>query len=88
MSAGGGSGHNLSNLLRNSRRQVREAYDGWRESDKESQGIKIKPISKEVLEEIRNKLKRQQNSIFLKRLVACVIIISVVIVIIFYNNIQ
>ena len=87
MSLGGGSGHNLSNLLRNSRRQVREAYDGWRESDKESQGIKVEAVSEEVLEEIRNKLKRQQSSIFLKRLAACFLILCALIAFIFYNKI-
>ncbi|RZS98913.1 hypothetical protein [Aquimarina brevivitae] len=74
MSAGGGSGHNLSNLLRNSRRQKREAYDGWRASDKESQGIKKEPVSDELLQEIRHKLRKQRSTLFLKRLVACIII--------------
>ena len=87
MSLGGGSGHNLSNLLRNSKRQVREAYAGWRESDKESQGIKVEAVSEEVLEEIRNKLKRQKSSIFLKRLAACVLLICALIAFIFYNKI-
>ncbi|MHA7055937.1 hypothetical protein ACWGOQ_0001860 [Aquimarina sp. M1] len=56
----GGYGHNLSNLLKNSRRKERKAYDGWKESDSESKGIKTVPVSEEVLVEIRQKIKQQQ----------------------------
>ncbi len=70
MGVGGGSGHNLSNLLKNSRRKERKAYDGWRESDKKSKGIKTVPVSKEALLEIRDALKKQRKTLFMKRLIA------------------
>ncbi|MBQ4818745.1 hypothetical protein [Aquimarina sp. MMG016] len=65
----GGYGHNLSNLLKNSRRKERKAYDGWTESDEESQGIKVEPVSEELLQGIRNKLKMQRQALFIRRLI-------------------
>lgn len=56
---GGAIAATLTSLKNNSRRSQRKAYDGWRESDKESQGIKIEPVSEEVLQEIRIKLKNR-----------------------------
>ncbi|AXT61255.1 hypothetical protein D1816_13165 [Aquimarina sp. AD10] len=75
----GGYGHNLSNLLKNSRRKERKAYDGWTESDEESHGIKVESVSEEKLQEIRDKLKKQRQSLFRKRLIGfCIVIISII----------
>ncbi|WP_271782799.1 hypothetical protein [Aquimarina algiphila] len=35
----------ITAIKNNNRRKKREAYDGWTESDKESQGIKVEPVS-------------------------------------------
>lgn len=83
----GGYGHNLSNLLKNSRRKERKAYDGWAESDKESLGIKVEPISEQQLQEIRDKLKRQRKSLFWKRCIIYGIVIIFIIGLIFYPHI-
>ncbi|MAQ75327.1 MAG: hypothetical protein CL613_03210 [Aquimarina sp.] len=51
----------IHSLRNNSRRSKREAFDGWSPSDKESQGIKIEPVSEEVLQQIRDKLEKQKK---------------------------
>lgn len=80
----GGYGHNLSNLLKNSRRKERKAYDGWTESDSESQGIKIEDISEEQLQQIRNNLKKERKALFKKRLIAFIMCVCLIIALIIY----
>ncbi len=45
----------------NDRRTKREAFKGWSSANSESQGIKKEPVSKEVLQQIRNRAKKQQQ---------------------------
>ncbi len=47
----------IASIRFNDRRSKREAFEGWTPSNKESKGIKIEPVSEEVLQEIRNRLK-------------------------------
>ncbi|WP_299219473.1 hypothetical protein [uncultured Aquimarina sp.] len=82
----GGYGHNLSNLLKNSRRQERKAYDGWTESDEESQGIKVEPVSEETLKEIRDKLRKQRQGLFKRRLIGFGILIGFIVTMIVYST--
>ena len=63
----------IHSLRNNSRRSKREAFDGWSPSDKESQGIKIEPVSDQVLQEIRDKLKRQNHITNIKSIIAIVV---------------
>ena len=57
----GGAQGMITSLKNNSRRNKREIFDGWTRSDKESQGIKVEPVSEEVLDHIRNKIQLQQK---------------------------
>ncbi|WP_298314211.1 hypothetical protein [uncultured Aquimarina sp.] len=57
----GGAQGMITSLKNNSRRNKREAFDGWTSSDKESNGIKIEPVSEEILTEIRNKIQKQNR---------------------------
>lgn len=82
----GGYGHNLSNLLKNSRRKERKAYDGWTESDEESKGIKVEPISEEQLQEIRDKLNHQKRRLFKRRLIGFGLVIGLIITLIIYRT--
>ncbi|WP_298541732.1 hypothetical protein [uncultured Aquimarina sp.] len=82
----GGYGHNLSNLLKNSRRQERKAYDGWTESDEESQGVKIEPVSEEILQEIRDKLKKQRHGLLKRRFIGFGLVISFILAVIVYST--
>jgi len=61
MGFGGATAAMITSLKNNSRRNKREAFDGWTSSDKESQGIKVEPVSEEVLEEIRTKIQKQNR---------------------------
>ncbi|WP_299256056.1 hypothetical protein [uncultured Aquimarina sp.] len=55
------SGMNIS-MKNNNRRVTREAFSHISgESDEKSQGIKVEPVSEEVLMEIRQKMKQQQK---------------------------
>lgn len=83
----GGYGHNLSNLLKNSRRKERKAYDGWMESDEDSQGIKVETVSEKTLQEIRDKLKKQRQALFRRRLIGFGLIMLLVVGIIVYTSI-
>ncbi len=67
----------VASIKFNNRRSKREAFDGWTTSDKESQGIKIEPVSEEVLKQIRKKMKTQNRISTIKNVV--VISISVMI---------
>ncbi len=48
MGFGGVSGMIIS-LKNNNRRHKHKAFDGWTSSDKTSKGIKVTPVSKELL---------------------------------------
>ncbi|WP_299312381.1 hypothetical protein [uncultured Aquimarina sp.] len=61
MGFGGATAAMITSLKNNSRRNRREAFDGWTSSDKESQGIKVEPVSEEVLKEIRTKIQKQNR---------------------------
>ncbi len=69
----------ITSLKNNSRRNKREAYDGWTTSDKESQGVKVVPVSEKALEEIRNKIQRQNQKTTIKSRI--LIIVSIIITI-------
>ncbi len=70
MGFGGATAAMITSLKNNSRRNKREVFDGWTTSDKESQGVKIEPISEDALTKIRDKLKRQRKTVFHKNLIA------------------
>ncbi|WP_299432562.1 hypothetical protein [uncultured Aquimarina sp.] len=57
----GGAQGMITSLKNNSRRNKREAFDGWTSSDKESNGIKTEPVSEEILIEIRKKIQKQNR---------------------------
>ncbi len=61
MGFGGSTAAMITSLKNNSRRNKREAFEGWTTSDNESTGIKIAPVSEEQLQEIRDKLKRERK---------------------------
>ncbi|TSE09728.1 hypothetical protein [Aquimarina algiphila] len=63
----------ITAIKNNNRRKKREAYDGWTESDKESQGIKVEPVSEKTLSEIRKKMKKQQQVTFIKNFIIAII---------------
>ncbi|MDH7445431.1 hypothetical protein [Aquimarina sp. 2201CG14-23] len=69
----GGAQGMITSLKNNSRRNKRDAYDSWTSSDKESQGIKTEPVSEEILEEIRTKIKKQNRMSTIKGLVVIAI---------------
>ena len=74
----------IHSLRNNSRRSKREAFDGWSPSDKESQGIKIEPVSDQVLQEIRDKLKRQNHITNIKSIIAIAISFVLTVALVFY----
>jgi len=85
MGFGGSTAAMITSLKNNNRRVKREAFDGWKPSDKESQGIKVEPVSEEVLQEIRDLLKRQRQTLFRRRLIGfgiAIVIIGLIVVII------
>ena len=61
MGFGGSTAAMLASLKNNNRRSKREAFDGWTTSNGESQGIKKEPVSEEVLQQIRNRARKQQQ---------------------------
>ena len=63
MGFGGATAAMITSLKNNNRRHKREAFDGWKPSDKKSCGIKIEPVSEEVLEQIRHKLRKQKTAL-------------------------
>ncbi len=73
MGFGGAAAAMITSLKNNNRRNKREAFDGWTASDKESQGIKIEPVSEDALAKIREKLKRQRKTAFYKNLIAIIL---------------
>ncbi len=75
----------IHSLRNNSRRSKREAFEGWTGFDSASQGIKIEPVSEELLQEIREKLKIQRQSLFRRRLIASGLVIVLIAGVIVYN---
>lgn len=82
MGFGGATAAMITSLKNNNRRNKREAFDGWTSSSKTSQGIKIEPVSEEILQEIRNKLKRQkrQTTIINLGIIILSIVISIIVI--------
>ena len=74
----GGAQGMITSLKNNSRRNKRDAFDGWTSSDQESQGIKVEAVSEENLEKIRKKIQRQHRMITIKT-IAVITISSVLI---------
>ncbi|WP_299312383.1 hypothetical protein [uncultured Aquimarina sp.] len=69
------SGMNIS-MKNNNRRVTREAFSHISgESDEKSQGIKVEPVSEEVLMEIRHKMKQQQKVAKRKNVIIILIMI-------------
>ncbi len=75
----------IHSLRNNSRRNKREAFEGWTGFDEASQGIKIEPVSEEVLQGIRDKLKMQRQSLLRRRLIASGLVIVLIVGTIVYN---
>ncbi|MDY8136767.1 hypothetical protein [Aquimarina sp. 2201CG5-10] len=73
----------ITALKNNSRRKKREAYDGWTQNDKESQGIKIEPISEEALARIRKKMKKQNRTNAIKSIVIISVSITITVWLLF-----
>lgn len=63
----------ITAIKNNNRRKTREAFDGWTNSDKESQGIKTEIVSEKLLSEIRTKMKKQQKKAQIKNLIVAII---------------
>ncbi len=84
MGFGGATAAMIASLKNNSRRNKREAFDGWTTSDKESQGVKIELVSEDALAKIREKLKKQRRTIFYKNLIALGLMIIVLLGCILY----
>ncbi len=84
MGFGGAAAAMITSLKNNNRRNKREAFDGWSNSDTSSQGIKVAPVSEELLQEIRNKLKKQRKVLFRKRVLASCILVILILLILFF----
>jgi len=69
MGFGGVSGM-ITSLKNNDRRHKREAFDRWTTTDKKSKGIVVKPITEKALQDIQQKLKKQQKNAFYKNVIA------------------
>ncbi len=78
MGFGGATAAMIASLKNNSRRNKREAFDGWTTSDKESQGVKIELVSEDALAKIREKLKKQRKTVIHKNLIALGLMILLV----------
>lgn len=84
----GGAQGMITSLKNNSRRNRREAFDGWTNSDKESNGIKIEPVSEETLLEIRNKIQKQNRITTIQIVTVIAIGIIVTALLLFYKIIE
>ncbi|MBW1294720.1 hypothetical protein [Aquimarina litoralis] len=85
----GGEGSMMQAIvsLKNNRRQrnKRDVFSHINgNTDTQSQGIKVEPVSEETLQEIREKLKQQRQVLFRKRLVVFGIIIALITSILMY----
>jgi len=75
----------ITSIKFNDRRNKREVFsrvNGNRNT--ENLGIKLVPVSEEILQEIRNKLKKQRLAVFKKQLLVSGILIIVITTIIIY----
>ncbi len=87
MGFGGAAAAMAASLKNNNRRNKREAFSHLiGESDSESQGINIEPVSEDALQEIRDKLRRQRSIVFRKRLMACILTIILIMGILIYAS--
>ena len=84
MGFGGATAAMIASLKNNSRRSQREGYEGWSTDDIKSGAIKAEPISEGQLQAIRNKLKKQQQVLFRKRLIAYAIGFGSILALILY----
>lgn len=70
----------VASIKFNDRRNKREAFNHISgNTDTQSRGIKIEPVSEETLQEIRDKLKRQRKVLFRKRVVSFVAILILIV---------
>ena len=75
----------IASIKFNDRRNKRESFGHISgKSDKESHGIKIEPVSDEVLQEIRDKLERQNTKERLRFILILLISIITTILFIFF----
>jgi len=75
MGFGGAAAAMATILKNNNRRGTREGFDGFSNSHKEKGKLERKKISKEALAKIRNKMKAEQRSLFIKRsIVFCFVV--------------
>ncbi|WP_299432565.1 hypothetical protein [uncultured Aquimarina sp.] len=80
------SGMNIS-MKNNNRRVKREAFSHITgESDTESKGIKVEPVSEEVLIKIRQKLRKQRQGLFRRRLIGFGVLIGFIVAMIVYST--
>lgn len=63
----------IASIKFNDRRNKREAFDRYSSSDKKSKGIQTEPVSEEILEEIRNKIQKQNRITSIKIIVVIAI---------------
>ncbi len=85
MGFGGAAAAMITSLKNNDRRNKREAFDGsWTGTDEKSEAIKVEPVSEELLQEIRDKLKNQRRTLFNRRLIGFGLIIALIVGCIMY----
>ena len=85
MGFGGATAAMATILKNNNRRTKREAFDGFTSNIKESEGIPVKPISEEALENVRKKIKAENRLLKIKRVVAfCIVFPALLFGLIFY----
>ena len=69
MGFGGSTAAMITSIKNNNRRSKKEGFDNFSNSHLEKGRIPRKPISKEALAKIRRKLKTEQYSLLVKRIV-------------------
>ncbi|RZS98912.1 hypothetical protein [Aquimarina brevivitae] len=75
----------IASIKFNDRRNKREAFSHISGSlDNESPGIKVEPVTDEVLQEIREKLKKQNRILSIKMTIAIAISLALTIALLFY----
>ena len=78
----------IISLRNNNRRTKREAFS-YTESIEDSEGIPVKPISKENLEKIRVRIKSEYQAVRIKRrLVFCCLVLFIVGTIVYLKTVQ
>ncbi|SHI83310.1 hypothetical protein [Aquimarina spongiae] len=71
----------ITSIKFNDRRTKREAFKGWSSANTESQGIKKEPVSEEVLQQIRDRAKRQQKKANIRN--SIILVVSIIATVIF-----